>query len=220
MQAHLAQIDRVNPKVNAIVTYHPEQALECAKAADAALAQGDEVGLLHGLPVAHKDLVDTAGVRTTDGSPIYAEHIPQQDALMVERLKQAGAISVGKTNTPEFGAGSQTFNKVFGATLNPYDLTKTCGRQQWWRGGRARVRHGSHRGRKRSRRLSAKPLQLLQHRWLSHCGRARSGLALAHALVAAVGAGAYGSDSAGHRSDAQRHRRTRCALAHCLDGRR
>ena len=127
MQAHLAQIDRVNPKVNAIVTYHPEPALEGAKAADAALQRGDEVGALHGLPVAHKDLVDTAGVRTTYGSPIYAEHIPQQDALIVERLKSAGAISVGKTNTPEFGAGSQTFNEVFGATLNPYDLTKTCG---------------------------------------------------------------------------------------------
>ena len=127
MQAHLAQIDRVNPKVNAIVTYHPEQALEGAKAADAALQRGDAVGALHGLPVAHKDLVDTAGVRTTYGSPIFADHIPQRDMLMVERLKQAGAISVGKTNTPEFGAGSQTFNEVFGATLNPYDLTKTCG---------------------------------------------------------------------------------------------
>ena len=127
MQAHLAQIDRVNPKVNAIVTYHPEQALEGAKAADAALQRGDDVGALHGLPVAHKDLVDTAGVRTTYGSPIFAEHIPQRDMLIVERLKAAGAISVGKTNTPEFGAGSQTFNEVFGATLNPYDLTKTCG---------------------------------------------------------------------------------------------
>ena len=127
MQAHLAQIDRVNPQVNAIVTYHPEMAMEGAKAADAALQRGDDVGVLHGLPVAHKDLADTAGVRTTYGSPIYAEHIPRQDALMVERLKQAGAISVGKTNTPEFGAGSQTFNEVFGATLNPYNLTKTCG---------------------------------------------------------------------------------------------
>ncbi len=127
MQAHIEQIDRVNPKVNAIVTYHPEQALEGAKAADAALQRGEDVSVLHGLPVAHKDLVDTAGVRTTYGSPIFAEHIPQQDMLIVERLKQAGAISVGKTNTPEFGAGSQTFNEVFGATLNPYDLTKTCG---------------------------------------------------------------------------------------------
>ena len=127
MQAHIEQIDRVNPEVNAIVTYHPEQALEGAKAADAALQRGEDVSVLHGLPVAHKDLVDTAGVRTTYGSPIFAEHIPQQDMLIVERLKQAGAISVGKTNTPEFGAGSQTFNEVFGATLNPYDLTKTCG---------------------------------------------------------------------------------------------
>ncbi|MXY45729.1 MAG: amidase [Chloroflexi bacterium] len=127
MQAHIAQIDRVNPQVNAIVTYHPDTALEGAKAADDALSRGDDVGVLHGLPVAHKDLVDTAGVRTTYGSPIYADHIPEQDALMVERLKQAGAISVGKTNTPEFGAGSQTFNEVFGVTLNPYDLTKTCG---------------------------------------------------------------------------------------------
>ena len=127
MQAHIEQIDRVNPKVNAIVTYHAEQALEGAKAADETLQRGEDVGVLHGLPVAHKDLVDTAGVRTTYGSPIFAEHIPQQDMLIVERLKQAGAISVGKTNTPEFGAGSQTFNEVFGATLNPYDLTKTCG---------------------------------------------------------------------------------------------
>jgi len=127
MRAHIEQIDRVNPKVNAIVTYHPEQALDGAKAADAALQRGEEVGVLHGLPVAHKDLVDTAGVRTTYGSPIFADHIPEQDMLMIERLKNAGAISVGKTNTPEFGAGSQTFNEVFGATLNPYDLTKTCG---------------------------------------------------------------------------------------------
>ena len=111
MQAHLTQIDRVNPKVNAIVTYHPEQALEGAKAADAALQRGDAVGALHGLPVAHKDLVDTAGVRTTYGSPIYADHIPQRDMLIVERLKQAGAISVGKTNTPEFGAGSRLSTK-------------------------------------------------------------------------------------------------------------
>ncbi len=127
MEAHLAQIDRVNPRVNAIVTYLPEQAIEKAVAADDALARGDDIGPLHGLPVAHKDLVPTAGVRTTFGSPIYEDHVPDHDALIVERLKAAGAISVGKTNTPEFGAGSQTFNEVFGATLNPYDLTKTCG---------------------------------------------------------------------------------------------
>ena len=127
MQAHFAQIDRVNPQVNAIVTYHPERALAAANAADAALARGEPLGPLHGIPVAHKDVFDTAGVRTTYGSPIYADHIPDRDAVIVERLKQAGAISVGKTNTPEFAAGSQTFNEVFGATLNPYDLAKTCG---------------------------------------------------------------------------------------------
>ncbi len=127
MEAHLAQIERVNPQVNAIVTYEPERAIAGAHAADAALAAGEDTGVLHGLPVAHKDLVDTAGVRTTYGSPIFAEHVPEHDALIVERLKRAGAISVGKTNTPEFGAGSQTFNTVFGATLNPYDLSKTCG---------------------------------------------------------------------------------------------
>lgn len=127
MEAHLAQIDRVNPKVNAIVTLLPEQAMNQARAADNALNRGSEVGPLHGLPVAHKDLVNTKGIRTTFGSPIFQNFVPDQDALIVERLKQAGAITIGKTNTPEFGAGSQTYNEVFGETLNPYDNTKTCG---------------------------------------------------------------------------------------------
>jgi amidase len=127
MQAHLAQIDRVNPQVNAIVTLLPERALEGARAADAALARGDAIGPLHGLPIAHKDLMLTKGIRTTSGSPIYKDFVPDEDALIVERLRDAGAIAIGKTNVPEFGAGSQTFNPVFGATPNPYDLTKTCG---------------------------------------------------------------------------------------------
>ena len=127
MTAHLKQIERVNPKVNAIVTLVAEQALERARAADAALAHGEPLGPLHGLPVAHKDLHDTQGIRTTYGSPIFKDYVPLQDALMVHRIKKAGAITIGKTNTPEFGAGSQTFNTVFGATLNPYDITKTCG---------------------------------------------------------------------------------------------
>ena len=83
--------------------------------------------MLHGLPVAHKDLVDTAGIRTTRGSLFYRDNVPTRDALIVTRIRAAGAITCGKTNTPEFGAGSQTFNSVFGATRNPYDLTKTCG---------------------------------------------------------------------------------------------
>jgi amidase len=127
MEAHLAQIDRVNPRVNAIVTYLPEQAMDQARRADERLGRGEAGGPLFGLPVAHKDLVWTKGIRTTWGSPIFKDFVPDQDALIVERLKQAGAITVGKTNTPEFGAGSQTFNPVFGATLNPYDTARTCG---------------------------------------------------------------------------------------------
>lgn len=127
MEAHLAQIERVNPAINAIVTLLPEAGLAQARAADVALARGEPLGPLHGLPIAHKDLVPTRGIRTTYGSPIYADHVPEEDGLIVQRLRQAGAITIGKTNTPEFGAGSQTFNEVFGATLNPYDLSKTCG---------------------------------------------------------------------------------------------
>ncbi|MCP3692269.1 MAG: amidase [Planctomycetaceae bacterium] len=127
MQAHLQQIEQVNPTVNAIITLLPERALEGAREADAAIARGDDLGPLHGLPIAHKDLVPTKGIRTTYGSPIYANEIPNEDGLIVERLREGGAITIGKTNVPEFGAGSQTFNELFGATLNPYDTTRTCG---------------------------------------------------------------------------------------------
>ena len=127
MAAHLAQIERVNPALNAIVTLVAEPAMNEARAADERQARGEPLGPLHGLPVAHKDLFDTRGIRTTYGSPLYANQVPATDALIVERLKAAGAIAVGKTNTPEWGAGSQTFNPVFGATRNPYDHTKTCG---------------------------------------------------------------------------------------------
>lgn len=125
--AHLQQIERVNPSVNAIVTLVAEHALEQARSADESLARGATPGRLHGLPIAHKDLQPTEGVRTTFGSRIYRDFIPSADSLLVERVRSAGAILLGKTNTPEFGAGSQTFNEVFGATLNPYDTTKTCG---------------------------------------------------------------------------------------------
>src|SRR5918995_4999612 len=131
MVACLEQIGRTNPHVNAIVTLHPERALRDARAADErfaeAIAHGEKVGPLHGLPVAHKDLAPTRGIRTTFGSPIYEDFVPEEDALVVERLRRAGAVTVGKTNTPEFGAGSQTYNEVFGETLNPYDTTRTSG---------------------------------------------------------------------------------------------
>jgi amidase len=125
--AHLAQIERVNPGLNAIVTLVADRAMERARLADEDLAHGRAVGPLHGLPIAHKDLQPTDGIRTTFGSPIYREFVPSEDSLTVERLRLAGAIVVGKTNTPEFGAGSQTFNPVFGSTVNPYDRSRTCG---------------------------------------------------------------------------------------------
>ncbi len=127
MAAHLKQIERVNPKVNAIVTLVAEQATENARKADELQAHGKPTGPLHGLPVVHKDLFETAGIRTTFGSRIFKDNVPARDAIIVERINGAGAICVGKSNTPEFGAGSQTFNEVFGTTKNPYDLTKTCG---------------------------------------------------------------------------------------------
>src|SRR5215468_10192979 len=123
---HLKQIERVNPKVNAIVTLVAEMATVSAAKADEMQARKEKLGPLHGLPVAHKDLMETRGIRTTFGSPLYKDYIPTEDDIVVERMRRAGAITIGKTNTPEFGAGSQTFNKVFGATHNPYDLTKTC----------------------------------------------------------------------------------------------
>src|SRR5271165_3937045 len=127
LAAHMKQIERVNPKVNAIVTLVPEMAADAAAKADEKQARKETLGPLHGLPVGHKDLVETKGIRTTYGSLLYKDFVPTEDALIVERLRHAGAIIIGKTNTPEFGSGSQTFNQVFGATRNPYDLTKTCG---------------------------------------------------------------------------------------------
>jgi amidase len=128
MKAHLKQIARVDPKVNAMITLVPEeQLLAAAQAADDALAKGNWLGPLHGLPIGVKDLHATKGIRTTYGSPLHKDDVPMADCLLVEREKQAGGIVIGKTNVPEFGLGSQTFNPVFGATRNPHDLTKTCG---------------------------------------------------------------------------------------------
>jgi amidase len=127
LSAHLAQIERVNPRVNAVVTLVADRAMADAAKADEATARGDRLGALHGLPIAHKDLVDTAGIRTTKGSPFYRDNVPTQDAAIITRIRGAGAITIGKTNTPEFGAGSHTFNTIFGATKNPYDVTRSCG---------------------------------------------------------------------------------------------
>jgi len=127
LDAFLNRIHRVNPRLNAIVTLAEERAVAQATAADEAAARGGLLGVLHGLPIAVKDLADTAGIRTTYGSPLFADHVPDNDAPHVALLKAAGAVIVGKTNTPEFGAGSQTFNTVFGATRNPWDTRMTPG---------------------------------------------------------------------------------------------
>jgi amidase len=127
MEAHLGRIEAVNPALNAIVSLDAELALRGAAAADRALGGDAAPPPLHGLPIAIKDLEDTAGMRTTYGSPIFRDHVPTEDTLVVARLRRAGAIVIGKTNTPEFGAGSQTFNPVFGPTRNPYDLARTPG---------------------------------------------------------------------------------------------
>jgi amidase len=127
MQAVLARIDAVNPAVNAYVTIAREAALAGARKATVALRRGATLPPLHGVPVSIKDLTATKGIRTTSGSKIYEHHVPAEDALTVARLKAAGAIVVGKTNTPEFGAGGNTFNAVFGVTRNPWNLALTCG---------------------------------------------------------------------------------------------
>ena len=128
MNAYLDQIERLNPRVNAIVSLRPrEDLLKEAADRDAQIARGEYLGWMHGFPHAVKDLEPTRGIRTTMGSPLFKNFFPRDDSILVERLRHAGAIIIGKTNVPEFGLGSQTYNPVFGTTLNAYDQSKTCG---------------------------------------------------------------------------------------------
>jgi amidase len=128
MNAFLDHIDRLNPKVNAIVSLQDrETLLKQADERDNQLARGEYLGWLHGFPQAVKDLTATKGIPTTQGSPLLRSFIPQSDAIVVERMKESGAIIIGKTNNPEFGLGSQTYNPVFGATLNAYNQKMTAG---------------------------------------------------------------------------------------------
>ena len=127
LAAHLERIERLNPRINAICTLDAEGAAAAAARLDAALAAGVAPGPLAGLPIAVKDLVDVAGLPTTRGSPLYRDAVAGHDDLMVQRLRAAGAIVVGKSNVPEFGAGSHTFNTVFGVTRNPYALGRSAG---------------------------------------------------------------------------------------------
>ena len=128
MQTFLDHISTVNPTVNAIISLQPSETLLAqAQVYDQQLAQGHSMGWMHGLPLAVKDLAATKGITTSYGSPLFKDWVPAHDAIVVERMKQAGAIVIGKTNTPEFGVGSQTYNTVFGTTRNAYDPTKTAG---------------------------------------------------------------------------------------------
>ncbi|QIX28796.1 amidase [Nocardioides sp. JQ2195] len=127
LDLHLDRIGEHNPELNAVVSLDEERAREGAAAADRSLASGEVVGPLHGLPFAFKDTHAVAGWRTTYGSPLFADHVPEADDLIVERVRRAGVVVVGKTNVPEFAAGSHTFNTVFGTTLNPHDPTRSAG---------------------------------------------------------------------------------------------
>jgi amidase len=127
LDLHLARIAERNPQLNAIVSLDEERARDGAKEADEKLANGEDVGPLHGLPFAFKDTHAVAGWRTTFGSPLFQDFVPEQDELIVERVRAAGVVVIGKTNVPEFAAGSHTFNKVFGTTLNPVDPTRSAG---------------------------------------------------------------------------------------------
>jgi amidase len=128
MAAHLEQIARVNPKINAIVAkLDDSKCLALADDADRKLARGEKVGPLHGIPWAFKDLANVVGFPATQGSPIYKDFMPTQDDTLVARVRAAGAIPIGKTNVPELGMGSHSYNKVYGTTLNPWDLTKSAG---------------------------------------------------------------------------------------------
>ena len=126
LDACMARIERFNPELNAVVTLNP-RAREEAAALEARIARGEEVGPLAGVTVGIKDVTEVAGVRTTYGSPLFADHVPEHDAQVVERLRAAGAVIVGKTNTPEFAAGGNTFNPVFGRTRNPWNPERSAG---------------------------------------------------------------------------------------------
>ncbi len=124
---YLARIERLNPALNAVVTLDVERARRAADAADAARARGATLGPLHGLPMTIKDTLETAGLRTTAGATLLAGHVPGSDATVVERVRAAGAVIFGKTNTPTFAADVQTYNPIFGITRNPWHGERTCG---------------------------------------------------------------------------------------------
>ena len=151
LESCIERTEAVNPAVNAIVTKAYDRARAEARAAEDAVMRGERLGLLYGLPAVIKDLNDTQGIRTTYGSPLYRDHVPESDDPIVARMRGQGAVVFGKTNSPEFGVGSNTVNRVFGATGNPFDPTRTCGGSSGGSGvalatGMAPIANGSDSG--------------------------------------------------------------------------
>src|SRR3712207_4049292 len=135
LEAHYARIDAINPAINAVVTQCRERAYDEAARADELTTSGADLPPLHGVPMTHKDTNNTRGIRTTQGSPVFKDFVPDFDDVIIERFRAAGVISTGKNNVPEFGAGSHSFNEVFGTTRNPYDVTRSAGGSSGGGGG-------------------------------------------------------------------------------------
>ena len=211
--AHLAQIERVNPRVNAIVTLVADRAMERARAADEALARGAAVGPLHGLPIAHKDLQPTKGIRTTFGSPIYKDFVPAEDSLLVERLR---ARRRDRDRQDEHAGVRRRIADVQpGVRLDAESVRpdEDLRRQQRRRRGRARVRHAADRRRQRHGRLAPQPRQLLQRRRSAAVAGPRAGLAGGDGVVDAERRRPDGAQRRGRRADAERDRRSRSPVA-------
>jgi Asp-tRNA(Asn)/Glu-tRNA(Gln) amidotransferase A subunit family amidase len=198
----LGRIAKVNHAVNAMVALDEERARATAKQAEAAVMAGEKLGPLHGLPIGIKDLEETKGLRTTWGSPLFADHVPVKDEAMVANLRAAGAIVVGKTNTPEFGAGANTRNLVYGATGNPFDPTKSAAGSS---GGSA-VALACGLG-QRHRRVLAQPRRLQRHRRLPPLAGHGAERAARPRLVRPAGARPDGAQCRGLRAAALRHGR-------------
>ena len=171
--ATLARIERLDPVLRSYITAAADRALADAEALDARRRRGEPLGMLHGVPVGIKDTLETAGIRTTYGSTLYAEHVPAEDQLCVARLRAAGAVVVGKTNTSEFAIGGFTWNELAGLCRNPHDPEKTPGgvaRRLRGRGGGGALRR---RGRERLGGLAPGAGELLRHRRVPHVARPR-----------------------------------------------
>jgi amidase len=196
MRAHLAQVARFNPTHNAIINLRPDEDLIAeARLRDRELAQGLWHGPLHGLPQAIKDLESQRDMKMTMGSPLLKDFVPPEDSVMVERVRASGAIFIGRTNTPEFGLGSHTYNPVHGRTRNAYDPTRSAG-------GSSGCAGAAHAAGGRWRRLHGKPAQsggVEQHLFIASLCRTHSGQCARGVAADNVDTGAHGAQRAGCR---------------------